>query len=240
MNVLPFSIVSIQGDMLKHVFEEAPKEACGLVVQGQYWPCKNIHPEPEKYFTICPKDYIKASNKGDIEAFFHSHTSGFNKFSTSDVATCKATNTPWVMYCTDTDDWHYADPTGNAPYIGRQWHYGIHDCYSLLKDFLFREFDIELDDFPRGEEQEWSSPAWDMFEQNFASQGFRQCTSSPQRGDMILMQLQAARPNHVGVMADEQTGVFYHHLLDRLSEANVYGGYWKKATCKILRHKELW
>jgi hypothetical protein len=39
MNVLPFSIVSIQGDILKHVFEEAPKEACGLVVQGQNLPC---------------------------------------------------------------------------------------------------------------------------------------------------------------------------------------------------------
>jgi cell wall-associated NlpC family hydrolase len=78
-----------------------------------------------------------------------------------------------------------------------------------------------------------------MFEQNFASQGFVLCDDSPQKGDMILMQLQAPQPNHVGVMAEPSANIFYHHLLDRLSEANIYGGYWEKATSKILRHKEL-
>jgi proteasome lid subunit RPN8/RPN11 len=238
MMIIPPSITSIQGDMLQHAFAEAPKEACGLVVNGKYVPCQNVHEEPEKYFTICPKAYAKACKKGEVEAIFHSHTTNYNKFSPSDARSCKQSNVPWVMYCTVTDDWHYADPTGNAPYVGRQWHYGIHDCYSLLKDFHHREFGIELADFQRGEEMEWDSPDWNMFEQNFADQGFVSCDDSPKKGDMILMQLQAPKPNHVGVMVEPDTNIFYHHLLDRLSEANIYGGYWEKATNKILRHKE--
>ena len=42
----------------------------------------------------------------------------------------------------------YADPRGDAPYLGRDWVYGIHDCYSLMRDFYRRELEIVLDDFP--------------------------------------------------------------------------------------------
>jgi proteasome lid subunit RPN8/RPN11 len=236
---IPSYVAAIKGLLIAHTFEDFPAEACGIIVEGQYMPCKNIHPTPVKNFAISAEDYARAESMGEIQAIFHSHPNDYNQFSPHDAKACRSSNVPWLMYCAATDDWHYADPTGNAPYEGRQWHYGIHDCYSLLKDFYKNEFCIELDDYDRGEEMEWESPDWNMFERNFQSQGFAPCEAPFQKGDMLLMQLQSPTPNHVGVMAIPEQNIFYQHLLDRLSEASIYGGYWAKVTSKVLRHKAL-
>jgi len=238
MTAIPSLFASLQDDILQHARSTGKAEACGLIANNAYWPCKNIHQDPESFFTLCPKDYIKATKKGDIQALFHSHAS-LDRFSLHDIKSCKHSNLPWLMYCMATDNWHYADPTGAAPYLGRQWTYGVHDCYGLVRDYYQNEFGIRLDDHERGEEFEWEQPGWNVFESNFESQGFFVCNGKKKKGDVLLMQLQAASPNHLGVIADSSTGVFYHHLLGRLSEANVYGGYWEKNTVKVLRHREL-
>jgi proteasome lid subunit RPN8/RPN11 len=237
---LPSFLLELRGDLIAHAFREAPKEACGIVVNGEYFPCENIHFSPLENFAISPQDYAKAAAHGDVQAIFHSHPGDFNAFSPHDAAGCRAMEVPWIMYCLGTDDFHFADPSGKAPYLGREWHYGIHDCYSLVRDFYRREFGIQLEDFKRGEEQEWESPDWDMFAQNMQGQGFMPCEKAEKRGDFLLMQLQAPRPNHAGVLVDPERNIFYHHLLGRLSEANVYGGYWERNTSMVWRHKELW
>jgi cell wall-associated NlpC family hydrolase len=135
-------------------------------------------------------------------------------------------------------NFYYADPTGNVPYEERQWIYGIHDCYSLVRDFHRREFDIVLDDFDRGEELEWQSKDWQMFSRNYAKQGFRRIDRPSQKGDVLLMQIDAPFPNHVGVMTGDGI-LFYHHLMDRLSEKAIWGGMWEKVTSYVLRHESL-
>jgi hypothetical protein len=109
---------------------------------------------------------------GAIEAVYHSHPEGPNGFSLRDVQSCKQSNVPWIVFNGKTGDFFYADPTGNAPYEGRQWVYGIHDCYAILRDFYKREFGIALDDFPRGKELEWKNDEWRMFERHYEQQGF--------------------------------------------------------------------
>jgi proteasome lid subunit RPN8/RPN11 len=239
MNILPASIVAIQGDLLAHAFEKAPEEACGLIVSGKYIPCKNAHSSPLTNFAIDAKDYARASKRGDIQAVFHSHPDKMNKFSLHDIRACKQSNLPWVMYCVGTGDWSYADPSGDQPYLGRQWHYGVSDCYALFRDFYRREFGIILDDFERGEDLEWASPGWSMFQDNVLQQGFVDIEEPSQKGDMLLMQLQASSPNHAGFLAEPDKNIFYHHLVDRLSQADIYGGYWTKNTVRVLRHKTL-
>jgi hypothetical protein len=56
---------------------------------------------------------------------------------------------------------------------------------------------------------------------------------------MLLMQMQASFINHAGFIAIPERNVFYQHLMGRLSEENIYGGYWAKVTNRIMRHKEL-
>ena len=222
-----------------HSMQCFPKEACGLVVNDQYMPCSNVHSDPLHYFAIDAKDCAMAEEQGDIQAIFHSHPNQLNTFSPHDVEACKASNVPWILYCTGTNEHLEIDPSGNAPYLERPWQYGIYDCYALMKDFYRRELGIALDDFDRGKEGEWESPEWRMFEKNVEKQGFVPIDGPLQKGDMLLMQMQSPFPNHTGFIVNPAANIFYHHLMGRLSEQNIYGGYWAKVTNRILRHREL-
>jgi len=216
----------------------SPEECCGFVINGQVVPCQNTSPSPQDYFTIAAEDHVRASAIGEIEAVYHSHVNGTRGFSLPDVAACKQSNIPWIVFHSPSADFFYANPTGGAPYEGRQWIYGIHDCYAILRDFYKREFGIELDDFERGEENEWESKSWTMFVDNYSQQGFYEVERPERKGDFLLMQVGAPSPNHAGVMTGEDN-CFYHHLMGRLSEKSVYGGYWAKVTAKVLRHKDV-
>jgi proteasome lid subunit RPN8/RPN11 len=232
----PFSL-SIKQAIANHAAEAGAHEACGMIVNQQILRVANSHPSPCSHFAISAENYAAAESKGTIEAIYHSHPQGKNGFSIADVKACKQSNIPWIVYDCQTGNFFYANPTGGAPYEGRQWIYGIHDCYSLQRDYYKNELGIELSDFTRGEEGEWEKPEWQMFANNYADQGFVEIKSATQKGDMLLMQIGAPSPNHTGVFLGDNT--FYHHLAGRLSERNVYGGYWAKITTKVLRHKFL-
>ena len=100
--------------------------------------------------------------------------------------------------------------------------YGIHDCYSLMRDFYRRELEIVLDDLSRGEEGEWENSSWMMFVNNYKGQGFVEIGQAEKYGDFILMNIVAPTPNHAGVFLPERN-CFYHHLMDRRSERTVWG-----------------
>ena len=234
-----FPFAALKPAMREHAMSLPDQEVCGLIAADKYWPCKNTHPSPSQFFAIAAKDYARIERKGPIQGIFHSHIDRQSKFSAEDVKGCKASQTPWVLFCLGTSEWSYADASGNAPFLGRPWVYGIYDCYSLFRDFYKREFNIQLADYNRGAEFEWASPEWRMFEKNVKDQGFIEVESAERKGDMLLMQLQSPFPNHTGVLINPSRNIFYHHLLDRFSEENVYGGYWAKHTNKVLRHKEL-
>lgn len=229
---------TLQQAIAKEARQTAPEECCGLIVNGKLVPCKNASSSPLSQFTISAEDYAKAVELGEVEGLYHSHVEGLRGFSLPDIAACKQSNLPWTVFHLPSGDFFYADPTGNAPYIGRQWIYGIHDCYGILRDFYGREFGVALDDFKRGEELEWENKGWTMFVDNYAKQGFYEIEKPEQKGDFLLMQIAAPSPNHAGVMSGDSNS-FYHHLMGRLSEKSVYGGYWAKVTVKTLRHKDV-
>lgn len=228
--------ISLKQAIAAEARKAAPEECCGFIVNGSIVPCQNVASSPNDFFAIAAEDYAKISETGDIEAIYHSHVDGVRGFSTPDVATCKQSGLPWVVFHLPSGDFFYADPLGKAPYEGRQWIYGIHDCYAILRDFYKREFGIELDDFDRGEENEWEDKNWTMFTDNYSQQGFYEVDAPQQKGDFLLMQIGAPSPNHAGVMSGDGNA-FYHHLMGRLSEKSVYGGYWAKVTAKVLRHR---
>lgn len=66
---------AIKQAILEHAAQCYPKEACGLIVDDAYLPCKNIAADDER-FEIDPSDYIKCSLLGDIKAVVHSHPDG--------------------------------------------------------------------------------------------------------------------------------------------------------------------
>ena len=93
----------------KHAVEEAPKEACGIVVNDIYYPCKNISDTPENTFAIHPKDFLKARSKGKLQYIVHSHPAG-GLASKTDINACKATKLKWYIYRNTLDEWLIINP----------------------------------------------------------------------------------------------------------------------------------
>ena len=54
-----------------------PAECCGLIIDGQYYPCDNAAPNPAEHFEI---DYLNMVEMqeyhGEIQAIVHSHPDG--------------------------------------------------------------------------------------------------------------------------------------------------------------------
>ena len=93
----------------QHAIKEAPKEACGIVVNDKYLPCLNISNTPEDNFAIHPKDFLKARSKGKLQYIVHSHPNG-EPVSEPDIKACKATKLKWYIYKNTTDEWLTINP----------------------------------------------------------------------------------------------------------------------------------
>ena len=89
-----FSFSHLHAEMKIYALQQFPEEACGLIVNNKFVPCKNVHSDPLTNFAIDAKAYAKAEKKGTIQAIFHSHPGKLNTFSTHDVKSCKQNNLP--------------------------------------------------------------------------------------------------------------------------------------------------
>ncbi|QDP66372.1 MAG: putative tail tip assembly protein K [Prokaryotic dsDNA virus sp.] len=92
-----------------HANKTLPNECCGLVVNGSYWPCRNIADNPTEAFAINPYDYAMAMNSGNIQAVVHSHPKG-GAPSKNDQKACKYTNIPWYIYDVLNQKWFTINP----------------------------------------------------------------------------------------------------------------------------------
>lgn len=202
------------------------------------FPCDNIHKDPENFFEISGDAFIAASNVG-IVCLWHSHTQGQDNFSVQDVNLYRALDIPFYLFSIQTGVERWISPAETLPYLGRPYLYGVHDCFSLVRDYYRQELGIEIDDFERLDPQEMNDPTMQirMFDY-WKAQGFSPLPENAllQKGDVLLQAVEAATPNHIGVIVDPEANVFYHHLLNRASEPAVYGGYWKQATLGVYRH----
>ena len=102
-------VQDFKSDAKKHALQQAPKEACGVLVNGQYWRCRNIADDPEQDFVINPSDYAAAALFGTIEAVVHSHPMG-GRASQADIKACKGTKVPWHIYSMPEDQWSTINP----------------------------------------------------------------------------------------------------------------------------------
>lgn len=96
-------------DAERHAAEQSPKEACGVVVGGRYWRCRNIAEDPEQDFVIEPRDYAIAAMYGKVEAIVHSHPMG-GLASFVDKYSCTGTQVPWHIYSMPEKQWSTIDP----------------------------------------------------------------------------------------------------------------------------------
>lgn len=250
---------SLKDQITAHAWGEYPNECCGVIIGGGYHPCTNIAPDPANTFEIDPAEWVALSELGEVVAIVHSHPNGEPLPSEVDKVQMGLHGVDWVIvglgksptgaeYC----DIKTHKPTAyTAPLLGRDYHHGVQDCYSLVRDYYSRELDIDLPDFKRVDEWWEDENHEPLYQNNFVKAGFV-VVDDLQKHDVILCRV--GRTHHInhalvfvgdGKLTSETTpdcvgtGLVLHHPHGRLSVREIYGESWQKRTALIVRHKEL-
>lgn len=227
-----------QQRVIEHARAEYPRECCGLLVvakgRERYWPCKNLAIGTDQ-FVMDPHDYAAACEAGDVLAVVHSHPNLPPEPSQADRVSCEASGLPWHIVSVPAERWAYLQPAGYvAPLVGREWSHGVLDCYAIIRDWYAMERGIELLDFNRHDA--WWLRGENLYTDNFERAGFRRVDpATMQRGDVLLMQIGSPVPNHGAVFLGDN--LILHHIQNRLSCRDVYGGMWRKNTTHVLRYE---
>ena len=224
---------------LVHAKDQDPKESCGLLLnikgKEKYFPCRNLSMTAFQCFIIDPEDYIKADNTGDIIAVVHSHPVTPPVPSQSDKVACEQSGLVWYIVNPKTESWGYLEPTGyKAPILGREWAWGVTDCYTLVRDWYKEKLDIDLINWQRPTTLEDFNKE-PMFEKCAEETGFRELSPDEKLidGDLLFMSIFSNNLNHVAIFID---GDVLHHLADRLSCIEPYSEWLLKCTGKRLRY----
>lgn len=224
----------------------------------KYVACENVA-DHDQDFRISAEQYAQIEDQYQILAVVHSHIDKLATPSEADRVSCEATSLPWHIVAVGKDadenvphviEWQELKPAGyEAPLVGRSFHHGVLDCYTLIRDFYKRELNIEIPDFERPDNW-WDKPELgELYLDNFESAGFIK-VDDLKYGDVILMQYRSDRTNHGGIYLGDkelktQPGLhlvpnaLLHHAMPRLSERVLYAGYWADVTRMIVRHKDL-
>ena len=224
---------------LKHAKEQDPKESVGvlIVIKGkeQYYPCNNLSTYSQQCFILDPEDYVKADALGEITAIVHSHPVTPPSPSQADKVSCEQSGLKWHIVNPKTETWGYCEPTGyKPPLIGRQWVWGVTDCWSLVRDYYKQQHNIQLLDYerPTTPQDFLDNP---LFEQYAERTGFKELSNNEklQKGDVLLMSILHPTLNHVAIFLGDE---ILHHLADRLSTREPYNEWLLKCTGKRYRY----
>lgn len=219
------------------------REICGLIVDKgtdtTFISLTNIS-EDNNSFIIDPIEYAKYTSKYRVIAVVHSHIDCSSEPSLADIVVCNKGSSPWMIYSTVTDTFNIIYPKKETiNIIGRPYIFGIYDCWSIVTDTYYADLGISISR-PLTATTDWYKDGFNLFETNANSFGFYKLedTSSLKKYDVILFKAGKTKvPNHCGLLIKED--MFMHHLSGRLSNKEVYGGYWHRYTHAIYRYKGL-
>lgn len=221
-----------------------PRESCGLVVRAgkkaRYLPCQNLadqNPSPSTDdFAIGKADWQAARASGEIVMVVHSHFRCGPQPSPADVSGCETSGLPWLIV-TPSGAHHYFEPCGAVvPLLGRPYVYGVHDCATLVRDWLAINHNIRIEIMPS--EDGWWLTGANLLVEHVQAQGFRRVAlDSLQLGDVLFIQAEGPCPHHCAIWLGN--GHILHHLRDRVSREDVYGDHWRTRTRSAWRHQDL-
>lgn len=225
-------------DAKEHALRENPYESCGFIIDGKYYPMKNISDSPIDTFRIDPIEYLKAEEIGNIECVIHSHKN-YPHTSKLDMESQKRLGIPFGIINIDKGNkvqepffWGQGIPV--SPYIGRKFIIGVHDCYGLLRDYYRNTLDIEISDYPRDEDWWFKGPS--MLTDYYGDEGFYDIKRKElKEGDVIFMKIKTNITNHCGIYLGNN--LILHHLVGRLSCRQPIG-MWDNYITNYLRHKD--
>ena len=211
----------------------APAEACGLLIvrrgRLRYLPCANVADAPLERFLIDPEAFAAAEDEGEVVAVVHSHPGASSAPSPADSVAQRASGLDWWIL--GDDGWRFMPAPGVKPYAGRAFTHGVNDCYSLIRDWFWRERGVLLSDYPRRDD--WWEHGQDLYRAHFAECGFVEVAEA-RPGDALLLRIGAPVPNHAAIVLPG--GRILHHLAGRISGVDTYDRLYRERTTHVLRH----
>lgn len=230
---------AIIADLRQHAARETPRECCGLVTvergRQRYRACRNVA-SGDAEFEIDPADWAETEDAGEILAVCHSHPFSSPEPSQADRVGCEQTGLPWLIVNHPVGHWVEIRPNGyRAPLVGRQFSWGVLDCYSLVRDFYAQTLGIALADGERPG-RAWLGVPATFYRDRLIERGFVEVKTA-QRYDVLLLRCGAPSPNHCAVLVDDN--VIMHHFDGRLSSRDVYGGWYRLNTAHVMRHRDV-
>ncbi|NYH13423.1 cell wall-associated NlpC family hydrolase [Paraburkholderia bryophila] len=208
----------------------------------RYVECTNAASGTD-HFILPAEEYAAIESMGEIVMVVHSHPDASSDPSEADRVACEASGLPWMIVEVRRDDGGTVAAHGvsniapagfSAPLIGRSFAHGVLDCYTLVRDWYRVERNVVLRDFKRCDG--WWNEGADLYMNNYRAAGFRPLVEGESHavGDVILMQIRSDVANHAGIYIGD--GLMLHHRYGRLSNREIYGGYWLENTRTVLRY----
>tara|TARA_R100000406_G_scaffold65220_1_gene45908 strand:+ start:1163 stop:1552 length:390 start_codon:yes stop_codon:yes gene_type:complete len=115
--------------------------------------------------------------------------------------------------------------------VGRQWDYGKHDCFSLLRDY-YRLLNIELPDFPRPECLESAN---NLFIKYARPIGFDEIAFEDREPhDVLIMKLGTETPMHAAIYVGGDK--ILHQRMHGISAVEPLRRYYWRRTAAVFRY----
>ena len=214
-----------------------PQEACGIIQNNEFIPVENNHNDPLNYFSFPLEITQELLLSGEDYYIIHSHT--MESFSNDprvpsieDMEGQRNSGKEWGIVHCDGDNvteilW-FGKPS-KEDLLGRIYIPNVYDCFTLARDFIFRERGIDVGTHPRPANWEEWNPHY--IEQTYQSLGFID-VKEPKYGDILLFSIGSRWINHIGIYTKEDT--FIHHLFQRKSSEDSLKK-WQRQLYKIIR-----
>lgn len=120
--------------------------------------------------------------------------------------------------------------------VGLPYDAGKRDCFSLVRGYYEKNFDLKLPNFARPT-RFWEDPNLDLYAQ-YREFGFELVMDKPlELGDAVLMPLLTPMPTHAAVIVDDNR--ILHHLPNQLSRVDDLRPRWSARVTTVLRHPHI-
>jgi len=222
-----------------HAVREYPSESCGVVSADKYLEFENTDENPEEHFRINTEAYTRTLVTTGVQAVIHSHPNGPDCPTKHDMESQIATAVPWGIVTVNPsgplEPFFFGDQVPMAPLLARSFRMGVHDCYSLVRDWFLLNSHVELPVFPR-EPLWWEKEGENVLADNFYGMGFREIDKIERIGDCVLTKIKGDVENHCGLYLG--MGLVLHHKPGKLSLREPGDKWLRRPRSRFFRHKD--
>ena len=115
--------------------------------------------------------------------------------------------------------------------IGRQWNYGVNDCFTLIRDWFGLQ-GVELPDFARPDDLEGCDS---IFLEQAEAIGFKPVAMERRKpGDILIMKLDTRTPMHAAILLPDE--LILNQRQDSLSAIEPLRRYYVERIAAVFRY----